>query len=261
MPTATANGRELHYDTDGEGECVAFIGDCGFGAWQWAWQYDGLAGPYRTLIWDLPGTGRSDPPDGSLTVTALASDLEAVLADGSVRRVHLVGAGLGGMVALEYAREYSRAATLTLVGTAAAGEAVALDPLRALYPEEPTRETLERSLSGAFTPAFRDAAREVVERICDWRLEEDADAASRERQRQAMTAFEAGHLYEITEPALVLHGIEDPVISSERGEALASSLPRGEFEAVEGKRLAHVESGRAVADRIDGFLNVHTKEE
>ncbi len=251
----TDDGADLYYETAGEGECVAFVGDCGFGAWQWAGQYDGLAGPYRTLAWDLRGTGRSDAPEGPYDVDRLAADLEAILADSSARRAHLVGAGLGGMIALRYAREYGRAASLSLVGTAPLGDDVDSAALRALHPGEGATAAQFRDASvGAFSQAFRES--DAFEQILQWRIGDD-HAEGLDAQIAAVESFDAGPLYELTTPALVFHGVEDPVIDPEVGRELAEDLPRGEFEAVEGRHLAHVEHARAVTDRLAGFLDDH----
>ncbi len=262
--TTTDDGVDLFSETAGDGECIAFVGDCGFGAWQWAWQYDALAGPYETLVWDLRGTGQSDTPAGPYDVDRLAADLEEVLADNSVRRVHVVGAGLGGMIALRYAREYGRAASLSLFGTAPSGEQVETAALRRLFPDpddtsgDSAPAAFRDTLDGAFSQAFRQS--EACEQIVEWRSEEDSLGAGLDAQTAAVESFEAGPLYELTVPTLVFHGVEDPVVDPEVGRELAEDLPRGEFEAVEGRRLAHVEHARAVTDRLDEFVDEHRSE-
>lgn len=257
MPVATTDGITLFYDTAGSGETVAFVGEAGYGAWQWGWQHDRVAGPFEALVCDLRGTGRSDAPPGPYTVEAMAADLEAVLADAAADRVHLVGAGLGGMVALRYARAYTRARTLTLFGTAPDGSALNESALRALHATGDDREVLRASLAGAFSEEFL-AARDILEQICDWRASEDADADGFEAQVCAALAFEADWLYELTLPALVCHGRDDPVVAHDVGRALAAELPRGVFETVEGRHLAHIEHSRAVTDRLLGFLSEHS---
>jgi len=248
VPTTDApDGTTLRYATAGsaDGETVALVGEAGFGPWQWGWQH-GALGPFRTLAVDLRGTGPEAPP-GPYDVGTLAVDLEAVLADAGVRRTHLCGFGLGGMVCLRYAREYGRARSLALVGTAATGEAVDRGVFEALF-EAPD------ALSGAFTPAFREARSDLVERVVRWRHEEDSSAEVREAQLAAVLSYHAGPLYELAIPALVLHGVDDRVVPVSAGEELAEGLPDGVFEPIEGRRFAHVEHSVAVNDRLDGFL-------
>lgn len=252
MATVDAGGRSLYYATAGAGETVAFVGDAGFGAWQWGHQYEGVAGPREALVWDPPGTGRSDDPPDRCTVDALAADLEVVLGDAGADRAHLVGAGLGGMVALRYAREYGRARSLALFGTAASGGAVDRAALHDLHPDADDAAALRESLAGAFSADFRDRSA-IVEAVLEWRRAEDATGEALTCQLEAMLDFNAGPLHEVSLPAVVFHGLEDPVVTPDGGAALAEGLPRGEFVAVEGRHLAHVEAGSAVTDRLVGF--------
>jgi 3-oxoadipate enol-lactonase len=255
MPRTTSDAVDLFYETMGSGETVAFIGEAGYGAWQWGWHHDAITGPYEALVWDLRGTGKSGAPEGPYSVEAMAADLEAVLAAAEARRAHLVGAGLGGMIALQHASEYGRAASLTLFGTAPSGDDIARDVLQSLWAPGDDRHTLRESLAPAFSEDFLEANSDVVDQICTWRSEEDAGSDAFDAQTAAMRDFDAPELFEITLPALVCHGIDDPVIQVEVGEALASSLPLGVFEPVAGKHLCHVEHSRAVSDRLLAFLD------
>lgn len=261
MPTVTNRGADLYYETDGSGETVAFVSDAGGGAWLWGWQHGAVAGRREALVWDLRGTGRSDAPPGPYDVDGLAADFEAVLADADVRRVHVVGAGLGGMVALRHARRYDRVRTLTLFGSAASGEDVDGAALRRLHPSPDDAASLRASLEGAFSPSFREERPNVVERICQWRTEEDAGTEAFAAQAAAMEAFEAGPLYELTVPTLVCHGVEDPVVPAAAGRQLAEDLPRGTYEPVEGRRLCFVEHSRAVTERLLEHLDEGKAEE
>lgn len=253
MRTArTDDGTTIAYAVDGEAdETVVFLPDAGFGPWLWGWQAPAFAGPYRTVVVATRGTDGSETA-GPYGVDRLAADLEAVLADASVSRAHLVGAGLGGMVALRYAHEYGRARTFVLVGAAASGDAVDPDVLETLYPDPADRGRLREALSVAFSGSYRAEA--DVERILEWRRSEDASGEALRGHLAALRSFDSGPLYERTEPALVCHGVDDPVISLEAGRELADALPRGQFEPVEGRRLCFLEHSAAVTDAIVGFL-------
>lgn len=239
-------GVSLYYERDpgeSEDEAVAFVGEAGLGAWLWGWQQPRIAGPHETLVWDLRGTGRSDAPSGPYAVTELAADLEAVLVAAGIRRVHLVGAGLGGAVALRYAREYGRARSLTLFGTPRRGEAIDRNALKELADED---------LSVGFSETF---LREVeTDRIREWRQADDPGPAAAAAQIDALARFDPGPLYELTLPALVCHGLGDPVVPVEEGRQLAAELPRGTFVPVEGRHLAFAEHARAVTDRLLAFI-------
>ena len=253
MPTVTADGTAIAYEVDGEPDAppVVFCAGAGFGPWIWGWQAPALGGPYRTVVHATRGTDGSDAA-GPYGVDRLAADLEAVLADAGCRRAHVVGAGLGGMVALRYAREYDRARSLTLLGAAADGDRVDGDALAALHPSDPGR--LRSSLGLAFTDDFL-AETGLLDEVVAWRRREDAAGDALAGHLAAVGGFRAGPLYEVDLPALVLHGVDDPVVPCEAGRELARDLPRGEFEAVEGKRCCYVEHSAAVTDAIDRFVD------
>jgi pimeloyl-ACP methyl ester carboxylesterase len=252
MPTVPTDGTTLYYETDGEASdpAIVFVPDAGFGPWLWGWQAPSLAGIWRTVVYAARGTDGSDD-EGPYTVDRLAADLEAVLAAAGIRRAHLVGAGLGGMVALRYAREYGRARSLSTFGATADGDRVDDDALETLYPSDPTR--MRESLSLAFSERFLVESG-AVDDVVAWRREEDATGGALTGHLEALRSFEAGPLYELSVPTLVCHGVDDPVVPVAAGRDLAADLPRGQFEAVEGKRCCFIEDAIAVTDALDRFI-------
>jgi pimeloyl-ACP methyl ester carboxylesterase len=260
VPTATNRGVSLYYETDGDAdddaaETVAFVADAGFGAWTWGWQQPAVAGPFETVVHDHRGTGRSDPGD-DYSVRALTADLEAVLSAAGARSAHLVGVGLGAMVALRYARDYGRARTLTLVGATAGPDASVPDHVRDALTSGDDRRALE--------PVFTDdaVADPGFERVVEWRRRDDAPPAVHRQQLAAAETFDATDwLYEITQPALVVHGTRDEVRPVEDGERLAEGLPRGEFVELDGPHFVQAERSRDVNDELLGFLEEHTDDD
>ncbi|WP_224270402.1 alpha/beta fold hydrolase [Haloprofundus salinisoli] len=257
MATATNGSVSLHYQTDGDGETVAFVGDAGYGAWQWGWQHAAVAGPFESLVYDQRGVGQSDAPDGSYTVGELAQDLEVVLADHGVRKAHLVGAGLGGMVALRTALSSNRVASLTLLSTAATGDGLEFTPL---YGSPDDRDDLRRATEAALSSSFVERHPDAVDRIVAWRADEDASPGAWDAQTSAVERFDVSdRLYEVTVPSLVLHGTADSTWPVERGRELADDLPRGTFEAVEDAgHLVGVEASKDVNDCLLAFLEDHS---
>jgi pimeloyl-ACP methyl ester carboxylesterase len=246
VPTATNDGVDLYYETAGSGRPIVFVSDLGCGAWLWSWQAPALAGPHETITWDLRGVGRSEKGD-TYSIRAMAGDLEAVLADHGVRKATVVGAGMGGMVAIRAALDTARVERLALLGTTADGSGFDTRPF--LDPAG----GMESLTSGA----FREARPAEIERITEWRETEDATEAVRRAQAEAVAAFDVSdRLHEITVPALVAHGTADVVVSPEAGRELAAGLPRGRFEAFEaGPHFVFIEQARLVSDALAGFLD------
>lgn len=256
MPVARNAGVGLYYEVD-ESDAhetpVVFVGDAPYGAWQWGWQHGAVAGPFETLVTDVRGAGRSDVPPGPYAVGDLVADVQTVLDDHGASSVHVVGRGLGGMVALELARVSSRPRTLTLLGTAAHGDGLDLD---ATYARPDDRDGLESSLAAVLSRAFLDAHPDAVERIVEWRAAEDSGPDAFAAQCAAVEAYDVrDSLYEITTPALVVHGGDDRIWPSVRGEALAEGLPRGTYVELDGAgHLVGVERSRVVNDHLWNHL-------
>jgi len=260
MQTARNGDVELAYAADGEGPTLVFCGDVGLGAWQWGYLRGALGVGVETLTFDYRGTGDSDAPAGPYTLADLRSDLDAVLRAHGVDAVHLVGAGFGGQVAVEYARRSGQVETLSLIGTPVSPadvDAAALERLRA--PGD-GRDALRASLRAGFSAAGYEAAANAgqLDRIVGWRREDDAGPTGWEGQTAALLESTLADLYEVTRPALVFQGIEDAIVDPTAGERLAADLPRGDYRAVEAGHLAAVECARPVADELLAFVDAQT---
>ena len=266
MPYADHDGVSIYYEVSDGGPTgdapVVLLTDAGYGAWQWSWQFPALAGPFEILLPNARGTGDSEVAD-SYAVAEMAADLEAVLADHGARKAHLVGAGMGGMVALRYALDFSRARTLTLLGASPGGSQSApiSDDVRERLlanPDDP--DSLRQSLEPVAGEELLETE-DLVDRIVAWRREEDADPAAQRGHLDAMADFDVSdRLYEVTVPALVLHGEDDRVVPVENGRLLADGLPKGEFRQFPGEHLFYVERSKAVNDAIVGFLTDHAED-
>jgi pimeloyl-ACP methyl ester carboxylesterase len=265
MPYATNDGVRLAYERAGpsDAETVVFVEGLGYGRWMWRWQHRAVSDDYESIRWDNRGTGASDEPEGPYTIPEMASDLEAVLDDANVDAAHVVGASMGGMIAQQYALDYDRATSLTLMCTSPGGpEEVPIpeDTLDRMYgvPEDADeRETIRYKMRPALTDGFWDDNPDLIERIVDWRLESDASEQARVWQGQAVDGFDVhDRLDEITLPTLLLHGTADRVVPYENGELLAEGLPDVDFVTLEGApHLLFIERRRQVDDHLLEFLD------
>ncbi|WP_135667386.1 alpha/beta fold hydrolase [Halorhabdus rudnickae] len=254
MSTVINDGVSLRYVVRGEGDPVVFVNDAGFGAWLWGYLQPAVAGPYRTVVWDLRATGDSDAPDGPYTLETLVGDLEAIVSAIDGRRVHLVGAGLGGAIALEYARRHEHVTSLVLLGTAG-GSAVDADALASLATSRDDRDALKQSLEAAFAPGVLAEHPAEIDRIVEWRRRDDADPTGWAAQRAAWLDADLDSLYEITTPALVVGAAADRIVDPEATARLAEALPRGRHRRVEGGHLLPVSESGVVADELLAWLD------
>ncbi|WP_306054514.1 alpha/beta fold hydrolase [Natronococcus wangiae] len=285
MPRATRDGVSIYYEREeGERTPVVFLQGLGFGRWMWRWQREAVADEYGVIAPDNRGTGRSDaglPPLvprlprklraplifklAGYSIGGLAADLEAVLDEADVYDAHIVGASMGGMIAQRYALEYSRAKTLTLCCTSHGGvDAVPV-------PEETQehifdvpkgaseREGLRHRMRPAFNERFTNRNPHLMDRIIEWRLEQDADEPAREAQAAAVLEFDVGdRLDRIRVPTLVVHGTNDRVVPVANGKLLDEKIPDARLELVDGgSHCFFVEDADRVNQRLRSFLDAH----
>jgi pimeloyl-ACP methyl ester carboxylesterase len=100
-----ASGVKIHYLVQGEGEPVVLIHALHSSAlinWRLTGVMDELARDHRVIVLDLPGHGRSDRPErGSAYGLQLVEDVILLMDHLHVKRAHVVGYSLGGMVGMK----------------------------------------------------------------------------------------------------------------------------------------------------------------
>lgn len=284
MPRANRDGVSLYYEYEqhaDERAPLVFVQGLGVGRWLWHRQREEFTEEFDLILPDNRGTGKSDaalPPLVSrlprklrlllfmklvgYSIEGLAADLEAVLTDAGVDEAHVIGASMGGMIAQQYALEYDRARTVSLLCTTHGGpEAVPIpdETVEQMYdvPEGASeRETIRHRMQPAINDEFATENPEVIEQILDWRLEQDANEVARESQGAAAANFDVSdRVHEIDVPTLILHGTNDRVLPSENAELLAEKIPNSQLELFEGgAHLFMIEDSQEVNETIRAFI-------
>jgi pimeloyl-ACP methyl ester carboxylesterase len=96
----------VHHMVGGHGEPVLFVHGLGSsGYMEWRRNLEPAAEDHRVLAPDLPGYGRTDKPRARYTISYFARFIGRYMEDRGLRSAAVVGASLGGRVALEVALE------------------------------------------------------------------------------------------------------------------------------------------------------------
>lgn len=254
MPSVDANGITIEYERSGAGEPLLLV--MGLGAQLTAWPVEMVQGlmdlGYDVIRFDNRDIGLSslcewEPPSplrafvGRLlrrpvptgyTIDDMADDAAALLDALGIERAHVVGASMGGMIAQALAiRHPGRVASLTSIMSNpgdGSGGATAKVLLGFARRPEPSRENAVdqavatfRSIGGPHfdESEYRPLAEAAVER--SFRPEGVA------RQTAAIMASpdRTDGLSRLAIPALVVHGLLDPLVKPSGGIATARAIP------------------------------------
>lgn len=229
--------RGIWVDTRGDrGPAVLLIAGLGDPAEAWAFQLDELATAHRVVAFDNRGAGRSALPSGPLTVASMADDAREVMDAVGFETAHVVGFSGGSVIAQELAlRHADRVATMTLVGTWAAGDALfraMADAWRWMATHAPSaRAFYEAFFCWVYTPAAHASGfvAAVVEEALAFPHPQPVEAFL--RQLDAFVAHDArDRLPTLAVPTLVVAGGLDLICPPRLGRVVADAIPGARFE-------------------------------
>ena len=264
MPFAENQGASLYFEAHGEGEPVLLVPGLGLTVGAWAQVTPRLAESHRVVLVDPRGAGLSDTPDIPYTGKLLAEDLCAVLDEAAVRRAHVVGLSMGGMMAQELAIGFpERVASLILLSTYAATD----DWSRRLF--EVRKLMIERlglidhfklSIMFVFSPAAFRTMKGRVEAIERTLTTNPPDKRAYLRQVQFCLDHDTvDRLSAIAAPTLVVTGSHDILTSPLQGRDLAAWIPGAAYREYPG--ASHglwMEQGDAFVDLVREWTGQHS---
>jgi pimeloyl-ACP methyl ester carboxylesterase len=255
------NGIKIYSEFIGEGEPLLMIPGLGAGNWLWAKNYKCLSKNYRLIMPELRGSGRSDKPDEAYSIKTFADDIDKLLETLSVKKVHVLGASMGGFVAQYFASHWpENTASLILTCTTTGGQEQ-IGPtgdafLCLVKPQGKTRkERLEYSYSFSFTEEFLKNHHNELEYITNWRIKNPQPEYAYYRQFFAGNNFE-GKKYakRISAPTLICAGKDDKLVQIENAYELEKNITNSKLEIFEGKHLFFYEHYNKFNKTVLGFL-------
>jgi pimeloyl-ACP methyl ester carboxylesterase len=272
MPTLTANGIRLAYDSFGHenDETVLLIAGLGTQRIRWTPAFcEALAARgFHVIRFDNRDTGGSthltdhpvldfvalaatltagQRPQVPYTLHDMTADAVGLLDALHIDRAHVVGRSMGGMIAQMLASEHSdRVLSLTSIMSStgnpalpgASPEVMALMMRPAPNPVDDEAGFIAHSLAfarriaGTGYPFDEQAHRALV--LEEIRRGHAPGGFARHVAAMAVTGDRRAQLATITAPALVIHGAEDPLILPVCGEDTAASIPGAEFMLIAG---------------------------
>lgn len=222
----------------------------------WDDQADALTERFELVRFDARGHGRSTSGTrNELTIEQLAQDALAVLDACGIARAHLCGLSLGGMTAMQIARQWpDRVLKVILSSTT---------------PHMPPRETwqarieqvrsqgmgavAEATLTRWFTAQFRSAEPGRVDRVRQMLLATQPDgytaccAAIRDMDlREDIKAIRA--------TTLCIGGLKDPGTPPSAAELIATSIPGAQLKMLDAAHMLNIECAQEFTGALLEFL-------
>jgi 3-oxoadipate enol-lactonase len=236
--TAETSGARIAWERRGNGEPLLLVHGLGYARWGWEPVVDALADEHEVVLFDNRGIGESDAPGGPYSVRMLAEDAVAVLDAAGLKRVHVIGTSLGGMVALQLALDWpERVDRLVLACTTPGGARAAPMPEQTIRLMQeastlPVEVALRRFVENAFGP---EPDPTMVDRIMRHRIASAQLPTAWAAQAAAGAAFDVwDRVPEIRTQTLVLTGDEDGVVDPRNSKLLAERIPGALLEVFPG---------------------------
>lgn len=107
MPYLKTRVLELYYEISGQGEPIVFIGGLTSTVLSWKYQQKELQKYHQVVLFDNRGSGRTRilKPQ-QLSMQLFANDVYDLLKGLGIKKAHILGASMGGMIAQIFAHSY-----------------------------------------------------------------------------------------------------------------------------------------------------------
>jgi 3-oxoadipate enol-lactonase len=232
MPTVQANGIDVYYEVQGEGEPMVLIPYLAADQACYAFQVAEYGKHFRCFTVDLRGAGLSGKPEGSYTTELLADDIAAFMQAAGVDRAHIFGLSLGAAAGMWLAAKHP--ARVTSLSLHSAWPAT--DPFLRVVVEgwrimaQALGSVTEMVIKGVFpycfTPELYASRPEYIDSLAEFvrgRPMPPVDAFL--RQSEAVLAHDAGGvLARIGAPTLLTFGRHDTVTSTRFAEPIQDRI-------------------------------------
>ena len=232
---------KLYYEVHGSGEPLLMIMGLGSSSATWSPALVAkLSRRFQTIVYDNRGTGQSDKPDAPYSIEMFADDAAGVLDQLDVRRAHIFGVSMGGMIAQEFVLRHPRKARSLVLGCTTPGgpKAVRLggDALTNAYSTTPmSAEERGKALAeAAFTKGYIEQHPEIIPAMIEARRQRPLDPLALAHRMKAAYAHDTyERLSQVACPTLVITGKDDVLISWENSRILAERIPGAKLVLLE----------------------------
>ena len=261
--TARANGQDLHYEVHGEGQPLVLVMGIGYDSTLWTLaQVPALSQKFQVVIFDNRDAGRSSQATDPYTIADMADDTAGLMDALGIKKAHLCGLSMGGMIAMEFAlRHPDRLDRMILTGAPGAPARAVFHPIMTwnwVKANDKTGETFAcQQFTWLFSTAFlrnREAVQQTVAMLSS--NPNPVNPQAYDRQAQAVLKFDVlDRLAGVKARTLCIVGEQDLVTPVHECREVADKIPDAKFEVITGDGSSHV----VPIERPDDFNDLVTK--
>jgi 3-oxoadipate enol-lactonase len=267
MPTVQANGIDIYYEVQGEGEPLVLIPYLAADQACYAFQVAEYAKHFSCFTVDLRGAGLSGKPEGTYTTELVADDVAAFMQAAGIDRAHVGGLSLGAATGMWLAAKYpARVKSLSLHSAWHRTDpflTVVVGTWRVMAPAlgSVTDMVIQGIFPWCFTPELYAARPEYIDALADFvrgRPMPPVDAFL--RQSQAVLGHDAsGVIGAIQAPTQITFGRHDQVTSTRFADPLQTAIAGSEVVVFEDCAHAPIyENVEEFNRRTLAFLQQHS---
>lgn len=253
---------QLLGNDDPNAPTLVFSSGLGGSAQFWQPQLPVLPAHFRVLVYDQLGTGRSpaDLPE-DYSIGHMAQELKQLLDELDIRRCHLIGHALGGLVALQLALthpEYLQSQVLINAWSEPNPHSLRCFAIRkSILASGDKVSYLQMQALLLYPPDWIAANIHKLEQEEAHMLAQFPNESNLLARIAALSAFDVdAHLGDIKTDSLVIANKDDTLVPWQRSERLAQGLPQGQLALMDYGGHA---SSVTVADEFNNLLLTHLK--
>ena len=288
----TKDSITLHYEVFGDDGSPVILLIMGLGMPSVAWPPSFIQGlvqsGFRVITFDNRDSGKSTkivenvgflrvigaicrtllrlPVRAPYSLEDMAADAEAVLDELQVKRAHVLGISMGGMISQVMALNYpQRIASMISIMSASGNPRTGLGKLNAIrgilkpVSDERNVEAVAKHLKNLFkviSAGSQPHSDEHLYRVARSMVEDEYQAVASSRQLLAILASgdRSKNLRRIMAPTLVIHGRNDPLLPLRAGEEVAEFVPNARMLTID--KMGHDLSDNVV-DQIVAAVSKH----
>ena len=252
---------QLAYTDTGLGLPVVLLHGYPFNRSLWSEQVSALSNSCRVITPDLRGLGESDSRPGAATMNRMAEDVAELLDQLEISRAVVGGLSMGGYVALAFYKQFpSRVRALVLADTRAQADTEEGKQTRFQQAEKALAEGMagiaDSMLQKLLTPETVSKRPEVVKRVRDMMLKTKPEGAAGALLGMAERDDQTPLLSQITCPALILVGREDPITPVQDSEKMNREIGGSRLVVIDNAaHVSNLERTEQFNDELVQFLN------